>query len=208
MLNEYKSGYINVTNGSAIVQGVGTSWLTYAQSGKFIEIAGVSYEIAQINSINELEIIAPYPEASASDLPYKIVFDVAQALNPFVPVFDFNLAKITKLKEINAAYVLANQTSFTYNGKAYSATDNAKFSLMAINGYVAVNGALPANYPNVWVALDGSVLSVMTVDDFKPIYAAMVAQGSDNFIKLAMLEAQINALPITATQQDFDAIGW
>lgn len=144
-------------------------------------------------------------EGVADDLTQMIIDGVVVSKPIIIPNYDLAAEKIKKIQLISRQYILANNTSFTYGGKEYAANQNAQNNLTGISGYVAQNNALPPSFPNVWQALDGSIIGIMTVQDFKNLYAAFVEQGSINFIKYAMLESYINA---ASTQQELEAITW
>lgn len=57
----YKTGSINVTNGSTTVTGVGTAWIANVAAGEGIKIADDKiYEIASVNSDTQLTLGSPY----------------------------------------------------------------------------------------------------------------------------------------------------
>lgn len=139
----------------------------------------------------------------ANWMPYDE--ELIEALLLPTKVFNLTEAKAEKSKELANARLRANLTSFTYNGKNYSASQTAQNDLNAIANYASLFNALPSAFPNAWVALDGAVIAIPDVAAFKALYSAMVAQGSANFIKMQTLLYQ--AIQAT-TQASLDAVTW
>lgn len=81
---QIKSGTVNVTNGSATVTGVGTTWLTdgAAPGGVFVRQGDeVVYRIASVTSNTQLTLTAVYGGASGSGLAYSITMEQTPNLN-------------------------------------------------------------------------------------------------------------------------------
>lgn len=74
---QYKTGTVDVTNGSSIVTGVGTSWMNEVEAGDLFTVAssGVFYQVAAVNNNNELELSSPYAGATESGVSYTIARD-------------------------------------------------------------------------------------------------------------------------------------
>lgn len=69
-------GTVNATNGSVVVQGVGTSWLTdqLTRAGDMLLLGGVEYEVAASPTTDTaLTLVTPYAGATAVNLTYAIV---------------------------------------------------------------------------------------------------------------------------------------
>lgn len=72
MISEYQVGVAFVQQGSALVSGAGTSWLTYVKAGDQIEIAGSIYPIAEVIDVSTLRLVADYPGSTAAGTAYRI----------------------------------------------------------------------------------------------------------------------------------------
>jgi hypothetical protein len=113
--------------------------------------------------------------------------------------------KRAKEEEITEAKLAANGSYFTYAGKQIAADVDSRGDIVAINGSVSLNGVLPSNFPSVWKCLDNTYISIPDRDTWVAFYAAMVDQGTANFIKSETLKSQIAA---ATTEQQVLAIKW
>ena len=69
----YDTGTISVTNGSNTVTGSGTQWITGAQVGEAMLIAGELYEISAISSATSITLGKNYLGSTQSGLSYEII---------------------------------------------------------------------------------------------------------------------------------------
>lgn len=67
----YTTGTVAVTNGLTTVTGSGTSWSTNLTTAHHIDINGVAYGIASVNSNTSITLTSAYFGATASGLSYK-----------------------------------------------------------------------------------------------------------------------------------------
>lgn len=74
-MNWTKTGTIGVTAGSAVVSGVGTTWLTagFARSGDILVIGDALCEVGNIPSDVQLTLRQPWSGATASGLSYAMI---------------------------------------------------------------------------------------------------------------------------------------
>lgn len=72
MLARYEVGQAAVENGSDIVTGYGTSWLTYITPGAALVIDGASATVAEVLEVGKLRITAPWTGASVGPIHYHI----------------------------------------------------------------------------------------------------------------------------------------
>lgn len=74
---QYKAGSVAVTNGSNVVTGTETAWLTEASVGDIFTIqgSGVWYQVAAVLSDVSLQLAAPYGGATASGQAYALTRD-------------------------------------------------------------------------------------------------------------------------------------
>lgn len=158
-----------------------------AQAGEFV-IEGVANEATQ-KIVNKLVV----------DKPPVVVIP---------PKFKLLAAQLIKLETLNNAYDRANTATFKYLNVVYNGDTIAQNNLNSIANYINNFAAFPANFPMAWLAADGTVLALPTINDFWPLYQAYIAQGVFNINHFAQLKAQVLALPSTAMQADLDAIVW
>lgn len=96
---QYKTGTVSVTNGSQIVTGLGTSWLTEVTTGDILIILddGVWYEVASITNDTSLALSANYAGTTGSGLTYAITRDFTSPDNiPYPEKGDIETTAIVK----------------------------------------------------------------------------------------------------------------
>jgi hypothetical protein len=114
-------------------------------------------------------------------------------------------AKVTKDQQINHWRELANLSSFPYAGKQIASDSLSYRDIMSIATYVLMFGEFEPGFPGAWKATDNTYVTITTVDDFKAMYAAMVAQGTANFNHAQALKGQLAA---ATRMPEVDAIVW
>lgn len=156
--------------------------------------------------LNELVI-----EGEASDVTQMVVNGLVINKPPVIitpPVFNLATAQTIKLEYLNTRYDLANTGKFSYLGIEYNGDAIAQNNFNSTANYINNFNTFPPNFPNAWIADNGSVLIFQSVNDFWPLFQAYVAQGVYNITHFSMLKAQLFGLPATATQANIDAIVW
>lgn len=128
---------------------------------------------------------------------------VAAADAPIVVTLDE--AKAAKNAEINAARADANSQTFHHSGREFACDALSRSDIDGINGYVALNGDFPAQFPGAWKAIDNSYYPLPDVAAWKAFYASMVATGGANFAHAQALKAQLAS---ATTIEEVDAIAW
>ena len=142
---QYKTGTVNLTNGSATVSGVGTAWLNQVEAGDvFIHRRDdgtddlVSYTIANVSSNSQLQLSAPYQGSSGTGQAYGITRDFTEGGKPLlapqsigsVPVFNrcvielededrrLDVVKVTKAESLKnlPTINMKNQSVFVVDG--------------------------------------------------------------------------------------------
>lgn len=113
--------------------------------------------------------------------------------------------KAAKNTGINASRATANTGTFTYDGKAFACDALSRSDIDGVNGYVAIYGALPPDFPGAWKAVDNSLYAIADVSAWKAFYASMVAAGTANFLHAQQLKAQLAA---AQTPEAVAAIVW
>jgi hypothetical protein len=117
--------------------------------------------------------------------------DIPQPVIPPAPTLDE--LKAAKNAEINLARAAANTSTFAHGGKTFSCDQLSRGDIDGVNGYVALFGALPPEFPGAWKAIDNSYHPIADVAAWKAFYASMVAAGSANFVHAQTLKAQLAA---------------
>jgi hypothetical protein len=177
---------------------------------KFI-IYNLLGEILRVGSCPEIALAIQAQEGEfllegEADGETQMVIDGLVVEKPVIdPVFDIVAARDLKYAEITKSRINANLSSFNFDGQVYAANQTAQNDLNAIANYSSMFGALPPDFPGAWAAIDGAIRPISTVDDFKPLYSAMVKQGSVNFMHMQYLFAYIEA---ATTQAELDLITW
>lgn len=85
---QYRTGTCTVTNGSATVTGVGTSWSTEVQAGHLFVVQGTSvvYQVAAVNSNSQLQLSANYAGTTQGGASYVIARDFTPINN--IPIIN------------------------------------------------------------------------------------------------------------------------
>lgn len=73
-MSQYKTGTVSVTNGSQVVTGTGTAWLSNVQPGDGFTVAGtqVPYTVGSVDSNGQITLSSPYAGSSGSGQAYTI----------------------------------------------------------------------------------------------------------------------------------------
>lgn len=121
------------------------------------------------------------------------------------PAIPLDILKSEKNIEINAARATANSTSFTHAGHAFSCDAISRGDIDGINGYIALYGSFPPQFPGVWKAVDNSYFPLADIAAWKDFYAAMVAAGAANFAHAQDLK---QALAAATSPAEVGAIAW
>lgn len=121
------------------------------------------------------------------------------------PQKTLNELKVDKNAKINQWRAIANNSTFTHEGKTFSCDSLSRSDIDAINGRVATRNSLPANWVGGWKAVDNTVLEITTVAQWNDFYDAMVSQGTANFAHAQELKA---ALLSATTKAQVEAIVW
>jgi hypothetical protein len=114
-------------------------------------------------------------------------------------------AKTAKNAEINAARADANSRTFHHDGREFACDALSRSDIDGINGYVALNGGFPEQFPGAWKAVDNSYYPLPGIASWKAFYAAMVATGAANFAHAQNLKAQLAS---ATTVEEVEAIAW
>ncbi len=121
------------------------------------------------------------------------------------PLADILELKSEKNAEINRSRATANSSSFTHGGKTFSCDALSRSDIDGVNGFVALNDALPPSFPGAWKATDNTLLHLSDVSAWKAFYGALVATGSANFAHSQQLKT---ALAEATTAEEVAAIVW
>lgn len=106
---------------------------------------------------------------------------------------------------INKARSIANQASFTYDGKEIAADRLSRSDIDGVHGYITMVGSFPTGWPGGWKAMDNTYVQISTTAEWVSLYTAMVNQGTINFGKAQSLKQQIDA---ATTIAEVEAVVW
>lgn len=165
-LRWYRTGTVDITQGSANVIGVGTNWQTAGiQPGDVFMVGNsVLYEIAQVVSNTSIALHSAFQGATGTAQNYSILRNfagtmqaqiaaqVSELVNKYESYID------TELKQIVGP---AGPTSFPYmgtwaTGRQYNALDVVEYSgalYMAIAGHTSTTDNAPGATNTEWVSL-------------------------------------------------------
>lgn len=96
---QYKTGTVSVTNGSVVVTGINTIWVTNGQIGNLFTVGDdrVWYEVASIDSDTQLTLSAPYAGTTAAGQSYALTRDFTPNYSfPYPEYGDINTAALFK----------------------------------------------------------------------------------------------------------------
>jgi len=113
--------------------------------------------------------------------------------------------KLAKIQYINEQRLLANQTSFTFNGKEVATDPLSRSDIDGVNGEVALTNQLPVTFPNVWKAMDNTYINIPDVATWTSFYKTMVSRGTENFIHAQELKLAVEQ---ASTIQEVENITW
>ena len=113
--------------------------------------------------------------------------------------------KVAKNNEINLARATANTTSFTHDGKSFSCDSLSRSDIDGVNGYVALYGTLPPEFPGAWKTADNAYYPIASTDAWKQFYTSLVSAGTVNFNHSQQLKTQLEA---ATTAEEIAAIVW
>jgi hypothetical protein len=186
-----------------------------------IDINGQLLVIADALSLTDLSLYRDIVQYIEGEPPtHDYYWDNAWVPIPISPNPNYTLNWVTKVWEdtrlladvkaaqklaINLARAAANQTSFTYLGKEIAVDQLSRSDIEGTNGYITANNTFPYGWPDGWKAMDNSFVTIMDVATWKEFYAAMVNQGTANFLKAQSLKT---AIDVATTIPEVEAIVW
>jgi len=140
-MSQYKTGTVTVTNASATVTGVGTSWLTevipnnlFILSGMFVtQDDKVAYTVAGVVNDTTIQLSAPYAGANYVGQDYVIHRGFGANGLPILQDGDLETAPIFNLLSNVSTDVAALGTAAFKNIQTHP-TDNAPSDLVLLNG--------------------------------------------------------------------------
>lgn len=178
-------------------------YATYSQKELEVAPAGIfglhavgKYSDAHYHDGVDVRLLPPQPSDAH-------VFDYS--LKTWIDPRTLDELRAAKAAEINAARLVANQSSFPFAGKQISCDVLSRSDIDGVNGEVASTGQMPANWVGHWKAQDNSIVPIPDVATWKALYSAMVAQGQSHFMKAQRLKSQ---LALARTKEEIQAIAW
>lgn len=113
--------------------------------------------------------------------------------------------KIKKQAAITAAYLLANVTSFTFQGKEIQANEHSMKQIYITDSGITRRGGLKPNWLGFWKTLDNSYVAIPDVATWNAFYDSIEETGTANYLKAQVKKARISA---ATTIEEVDAITW
>jgi hypothetical protein len=168
---------------------------------KQLKLAGGQGAFGPFNSIKVLS-----DRYLCDGIEYQFSVIGAATVEDFVaPPVDLAPAKAAKNQLINEWRLAANQTTFPYAGKLIACDALSRSDIDAVAGSVGLSGEFRPGFPGAWKAVDNSYVALPNIAAFKAMYAAMVDQGTANFMHSQTLKA---ALAAAETIEQIDEIVW
>ncbi len=135
----YQAGYINLTNASDLVEGLGTRWLNYIAAGDVLHVDGNTYSIAEILANHRLRLYASYPGPTATQQRYSI------ALQPVVKTIADYIAETSQ--RIGEHLAQLDDAPLSYDGSLWQvdikSRENVTGKIAEINSKQALGEAVP-----------------------------------------------------------------
>lgn len=128
--------------------------------------------------------------------------------DPLPEVESLDDLRVRKNQEINNARLNANQTTFTYSGKAVACDQLSRSDIDAVNGIVAITNELPPSWIGGWKAVDNTIILIPNVSTWVLFYSAMVQQGTINFNKAQTLKLQLETAYSAGNRENMEGITW
>ena len=137
-----------------------------------------------------------------------LVWLVDELANTVAVIESLEDLKARKNQEINDARLHANQTTFTYSGKAIACDQLSRGDIDAINGIVAITNELPPSWIGGWKAVDNTIVPIPNLNTWISFYAAMVQQGTINFNKAQTLKLQLETAYSAGNRENMEGVTW
>ncbi|MDR7032926.1 hypothetical protein [Mesorhizobium sp. BE184] len=80
MPNNYTTGTVSVSNGSAVVAGTGTGWAVALVAGGMFSCGGIAVPIASVESDTSMTLAYPWPAPNGAGLAYAIARETSEAV--------------------------------------------------------------------------------------------------------------------------------
>ena len=164
---QFKTGTVDVVNGSPNVTGVGTDWVGNISAGDAFNVVGddVLYDVSSVTSNTEIQLTAPYGGATATGVNYSITRDFTSPDN--IP--ELNRGALAT----SAIYTRAvRKIQELFNGLGTAATkDVTTSSTDATGGRLLKVG-------DFGLGIGGNAITLADIDD--PITPAGLYRTADN----------------------------
>ena len=148
----------------------------------------------------------PMPYIPSGATPTQRLKWMGEGLAPeWIETAGLDEIKARRSAEITAAYLKANDTSFTFAEKEIQADAHAMKQINVTSSGIMRRNALVPGWPGVWKALDNSYVPIPDVATWWAMCDAIEATGHANFKKAQQLKAAISA---ATTAEQVAAIQW
>lgn len=162
-------------------------------------VGGAVANVIEVESLDVIPGLIDGEDASIGDL-----WDGEAFTKQTVPI-DLPATKAAKNADINRWRGEANQSTFPHAGKLISCDPLSRSDIDGVANNISLFGVFPPDFPGAWKATDNTLIPMPDIDAFKAMYAAMTAQGTENFNHSQALK---DALAEAATADDVAAIVW
>jgi len=191
MLRQYEIGKASVSFGSLVVNGLGTSWLTYICAGDILHVGEDAGVIGSVDDIGAITLTETWAGATVTRGAYWI--EIAPD--------NLTRAKTTKRNEINRERAWRCTWNVAALGYVWQA-DMASQDLLNKAIMLASNG-LPL--PSVWRTVDNYDMPITSINDLLAIAGAIGVQTQTAYSTSWTLKAQVDA---ATTVEEVAAVVW
>lgn len=123
----------------------------------------------------------------------------------WVEARDLQVMRQEKRAEIGRWRAQQDRLGFLFDGHRVACDPDSRGYIDAVNGEVALTGALPQDFPGFWRADDNTAIPITDAGRWRQFYQAMVAQGAANFRRSTELKARLDR---AQTAEEVDLITW
>lgn len=139
-MSQYTTGTITVSNGSNVITGSGTSWLSEISIGDLLSVSGEPpYWVSLVNSNTSITLTGPWGGASSSGLSYAITRDFASNGNPLINPNDTETAQAFNI--VAAQSLNANVTGDAVNYDVQASPTDSTPNRVMLTGAGGLLGA-------------------------------------------------------------------
>jgi hypothetical protein len=164
----------------------------YTQNNKVINADTGFYEGTVWRPFKLLEGLSDEQKA---ELNIKSLSQLRRTVRRPRPPLKLETVVEKKLKEMNSRRGLADNGSFTFQGKTVDGDSESRSKMEAITGLITLmGGQLPPGWVGGWKANDNTIIPIPDVETWVQFFGSMVAQGQANFVRSETRKGQVKAI--------------